>query len=101
MRGESSVARSSVRCPALTGRFVLTLPEELESRADDAIMAGPIASEDFPDALRGSIWQAGLEAIAGLVQADHRSACAGMAFGAVQHRFLPCWTHARDPADST
>ena len=67
-------------------RFDLPLPETLESRADDAIMAGPIALWDVPDTLRGRTWQADRVAILGLVQVDHRCVFGWMAFGVVQHR---------------
>ena len=82
-------------------RFDLPLPETLESRADDAIMAGPIALWDVPDTLRGRTWQADRVATLGLVQVDHRCVFGWMAFGVVQHRILPCWSHARDLVDST
>jgi hypothetical protein len=88
---------SQLRC-----RFdLLRLPEKLESRADDAIMAGPIALWDVPDALGGRTWPVDRVAILGLVQVDHRCVFGWMAFGVVQRRILPCWSHARDLVDST
>ena len=87
--------------PRLRCRFDLPLPETLESRADDAIMAGPIALWDVPDTLRGRTWQVDRVAILGLVQVDHRCVFGWMAFGVVQRRILPCWSHARDLVDST